>query len=116
MQSQAGAENSAGGLAQANADNVPILVLPGGNPLSMLFVRPNYSAVNSWAHVSRHAEFITSPDQTGNVMRRAMHHLRSAPGGPVVVELPQDVVGEEIPDNALNYSSPRPALSAPSPG
>ncbi len=116
MQSQAGAENSAGGLAQANADNIPILVLPGGNPLNMLFVRPNYSAVNSWANVSRHAEFITSPAETGNVMRRAMHHLRSAAPGPVVVELPQDVVGEEIPDNALNYQSPRPALSMPAAG
>ena len=47
MQSQAGAENSAGGLAQANADNVPILMLPGDNPLNMLFMHPNYSAVNS---------------------------------------------------------------------
>ncbi len=33
MQCQAGAENSVGGLAQANADNVPILVLPAGNKL-----------------------------------------------------------------------------------
>jgi thiamine pyrophosphate-dependent acetolactate synthase large subunit-like protein len=116
MQSQAGAENSAGGMAQANADNIPILVLPGGNPLNQLFIRPNYSAVNSWANVSRHAEFITGPAETGNVMRRAMHHLKSAAPGPVVVELPQDVVSQEIPDAALNYSSPRRALSAPSAG
>jgi len=116
MQSQAGAENSAGGLAQANADNIPILVLPGGNPLSMLFVRPNYSAVSSWANVCRHAEFITSPAETGNVMRRAMHRLRSASPGPVVVELPPEIVGQEIPDGALNYTSPRRVVGAPSPG
>ncbi|MGE0621819.1 MAG: thiamine pyrophosphate-requiring protein [Pseudomonadales bacterium] len=116
MQSQAGAENSAGGLAQANADNIPILVLPGGNPLSMLFVRPNYSAVSSWANVCRHAEFITSPAETGNVMRRAMHRLRSASPGPVVVELPPEVVAQEIPDEALNYTSPRRVVGAPSPG
>ena len=30
VQSQAGAENALGGIAQAYADNVPILVLPGG--------------------------------------------------------------------------------------
>ena len=30
MQSQAGAENAMGGISQAFADNVPILVLPGG--------------------------------------------------------------------------------------
>jgi len=116
MQSQAGAENSAGGLAQANADNIPILVLPGGNPLNMLFVRPNYSAVNSWANVSRHAEFITGPAETGNVMRRAMHHLRSSAPGPVVVELPPDVLSQDIPPHALNYQSPRRVVGAPSPG
>ena len=49
MQSQAGAENSVGGLSQAFADNVPILVLPGGNPLDMLFVRPNFFAARTWA-------------------------------------------------------------------
>ena len=105
MQSQAGAENAMGGLAQANADNIPILVMPGGNPLHQLFVRPNFSAVNSWSTVSRHAEFITSPRETANVMRRAMHHLRSGTPGPVVVELPQDVVGQEI---CLLYTSPSP--------
>ena len=116
MQSQAGAENSAGGLAQANADNIPILVLPGGNPLNMLFVRPNYFAVNSWTNVSRHAEFITGPAETGNVMRRAFHRLRSSAPGPVVVELPQDIVGQDIPDNALNYHSPRKVVGVPSAG
>ena len=116
MQSQAGAENSAGGLAQANADNIPILVLPGGNPLNMLFVRPNYFAVNSWTNVSRHAEFITGPSETGNVMRRAFHRLRSSAPGPVVVELPQDIVGQDIPDNALNYQSPRKVVGVPSAG
>jgi len=113
MQSQAGAENSAGGLAQANADNVPLLVLPGGNPLNMLFVRPNYSAVNAWAHVTRHAEFITSPGETANVMRRAMHRLKSAAPGPVVVELPPEIIGQEVPAQAQNYQSPTPTASVP---
>jgi thiamine pyrophosphate-dependent acetolactate synthase large subunit-like protein len=82
----------------------------------MLFVRPNYSAVNSWANVSRHAEFITGPAETGNVMRRAMHHLRSSAPGPVVVELPPDVLSQEIPPHALNYQSPRRVVGAPAPG
>ena len=40
VQSQAGAENSLGGIAQAYADNVPILVLPGGVNLNQIAVRP----------------------------------------------------------------------------
>ena len=69
MQSQAGAENSVGGLSQAFADNVPILVLPGGNPLDMLFIRPNFVAARTWESVVKKVEFISRPDQTGNVMR-----------------------------------------------
>jgi len=116
MQSQAGAENSVGGLGQAYADNIPILVLPMGNPLDMLFVRPNYSATRSWESVVKRAEFITSPEQTGNVMRRAFHALRSGSPGPVVVEMPQDVCLQPMPDSAQAYVSPKAALTTPSPG
>ena len=38
VQSQAGAENAAGGIAQAYADNIPILVLPGG---CLLYTSPS---------------------------------------------------------------------------
>ena len=45
-----------------------------------------------------------------------MHRLRSSAPGPVVVELPPEVVGQDIPDDALNYQSPRPVRGAPSAG
>ena len=115
MQSQAGAENSGGGLSQAYADNVPILVLPGGNPLDMLFIRPNFFAARTWESVVKKVEFISRPDQTGNVMRRAFHALRSGSTGPVVVEMPIDVCMADIPERARPYTSPMPALSGPSP-
>ena len=114
MQSQAGAENSVGGLAQAHADNSPILVLPGGNPLNMLFVRPNFVASNTWDAVVKSAEIITRPDQTASVMRRAFHALRTGRPAPVVVEMPGDVCGQPIPENASAYSSPKPACYQPS--
>ena len=44
VQSQAGAENAMGGIAQAYADNIPILLMPGGISLSQLGVKPNFSA------------------------------------------------------------------------
>lgn len=116
VQSQAGAENSLGGLAQANADNVPILALPGGNSLDMLFVRPNFFAGKTWEPVLKRVEVITRPDQTGNVMRRAFHALRTGRPGPVLVEMPGDVCAAPIPDNAPTYVSPSPAQYAPSAG
>ena len=116
VQSQAGAENSLGGLAQANADNVPILALPGGNPLDMLFVRPNFFAGRTWEPVLKRAEVIMRPDQTGNVMRRAFHALRTGRPGPVLVEMPGDVCIAPIPENAPGYVSPTPAQYTPSAG
>jgi hypothetical protein len=49
-------------------------------------------------------------------MRRAFHALRSGRPGPVLVEMPGDVCGQPIPDNAPTYASPSPALYAPSAG
>ena len=116
MQSQAGAENSVGGLAQANGDNVPILVLPGGNPISQAFIRPNFVAALAWQPVVKKAEFITKPGETGNVMRRAYSALRNGRPGPVVVEMPIDVCLADIPDNAQAYVSPTAAPTVPSAG
>ena len=77
LQSQAGAENAIGGLAQAYADNVPILVLPGGVNLHQIAVRPNFSAVHNYQGVVKRVEAIYAADQVGNVMRRAFHALRN---------------------------------------
>ncbi len=116
MQSQAGAENSMGGLAQANADNIPVLVLPEGNPLDMVNVRPNFFATRTWETVSKSAEFIASPGQSANVMRRAFHALRNGRPGPVVVEMPSDVCELAIPEDAAPYASPGVSLHQPSDG
>ncbi len=51
-----GSENSMGGLAQAFADNVPILYLPGGVSLAERSVRPNFSPARTYESVSKSAE------------------------------------------------------------
>lgn len=113
MQSQAGAENAMGGLAQANADNIPILVLPEGNPLALVNVKPNFFATKSWETVSKSAEFVGQVEQTGNILRRAFHGLRSGRPGPMVVEMPADVCLEKLDPAAMNYQSPHRPLHQP---
>ena len=113
MQSQAGAENSLGGLAQAGADNVPILVLPEGNPLDRQNVRPNFSAARTWGPVVKRAEVVTRGGQIGAAMRRAFHALRNGRPGPVVVELTSDVCEEPLPEAERDYSSPAAARYEP---
>ena len=114
VQSQAGAENSVGGLTQANADNIPMLVLPGGNPLDRINVRPNFSAMKSWESVVKSVEVVVKPSDIGNNMRRAFNGLRTGRGGPVVVELSMDICGEQVPEEAMNYTSPTAAMHQPS--
>jgi thiamine pyrophosphate-dependent acetolactate synthase large subunit-like protein len=113
VQSQAGAENSLGGIAQAFADNIPILVLPGGVRLDQIAVRPNFSAVHNYGGVARRVEAIYAPEQIGAVMRRAFHALRNGPPGPVVVELTADVCAREVPEDSLDYRPPAPFRQAP---
>jgi acetolactate synthase I/II/III large subunit len=108
-----GAENSMGGLAQAFADNVPILHLPAGPRLDEYAIRPNFSPVRTYQTVSKYGEVITQPNQVAKVMRRAFHHLRNGRPGPVIVEIPADVANQEVSDEAVNYKPPKRARQLP---
>ena len=114
VQSQAGAENAMGGLAQAYADNIPILLMPGGISLSQLGVKPNFSALQNYQGWVKQVETVLSPNEVGNVMRRSFNALRNGPPGPVVVEMTSDVCSLEIPKDSENYCSPRSAKVIPS--
>jgi thiamine pyrophosphate-dependent acetolactate synthase large subunit-like protein len=116
IQAQAGAENAMGGIAQAYADNVPILVLPGGVMLNQLAVKPNFSAVANYRGIVKHVEAIYRPEDIGAAMRRAFNALRNGPAGPVVVELTMDVCAKDIPEDALDYKSPRMSKLQPDSG
>ncbi|MEM7249973.1 MAG: thiamine pyrophosphate-requiring protein [Pseudomonadota bacterium] len=114
IQSQAGAENALGGIAQAYADNIPILVLPGGVGLSEIAVRPNYSATQNYQGVVKRVEAVYTPEQTVPIMRRAFHALRNGSPGPVVVELTGDVCGREVSASVDDYKRPKMMLHEPS--
>ena len=114
IQSQAGAENAIGGIAQAYADNIPILVLPGGVFLNQLSVKPNFSAVQNYQHVTKCVEAIYRPEDVGAATRRAIHALKNGTPGPVVLELTADVCDAEVPEASQNYQSPSVSMSQPS--
>ena len=116
IQSQAGAENAMGGIAQAYADNVPVLVLPGGVFLNQIAVKPNFSAVQHYQHITKRVEAIYRPQDVAPAMRRAIHALKNGPGGPVVVELTADACDAEIPEKNLSYQSPSVVRGQPSNG
>ncbi len=110
-----GAENSMGGIAQAFADNTPILLLPAGPSLGEWSVRPNFAPSRAYSPIVKQAEAILDPAHVGNVMRRAFHALRNGRAGPVVVEAPDDVGSAEVSGDVLaKYHSPDRAIICPS--
>ena len=109
-----GAENSMGGIAQAFADNVPILYLTAGPALGRYAVRPDFSPVRTYQSVSKHGEVIMQPGQVAGALRRAFHALRNGTPGPVIIEVPIDMDDQEVPEGTANYQSPRRSPQRPS--
>ncbi len=80
------------------ASSIPILVVPGGYPRRTAQVGANYYATREMRGITKSAELITTPAEVVNVMRRAFSHLRNGRGGPALVEVPQDLWNEEMPE------------------
>ena len=109
-----GAENSFGGVAQAYSESVPILVIPMGYQRRLMNVYPNFSSSLNYKHITKSCEHITMGKATPEVMRRAFAQLRNGRPGPVLVEVPMDVFGEEVGDS-LDYTPSFSTRSAPDP-
>ena len=98
MQLGPGAENSYGAIAQAYSESVPILVMPGGYPRRLAHVEPNFNPVIAMQHVTKSAEPINVPADIPNIFRRAFSRLRNGSKAPVLVEIPNDIWNEEVPE------------------
>ena len=114
MQHGPGAENAYGGVAQAFADSVPILVVPQGYARKNMFLPYNYNSTLQMRGISKHNEPILNGAETANVMRRAFTQLRNGRPQPVVVEVPHDVFNDEVPE-PLDYTPVYVARSGPDP-
>ena len=115
MQQGPGAENAMGGVAQAFAESVPVLVMPQGYALSQAYVPYNFNSVRSMASYAKHAEPLTSPGEVGPVLRRAFAMLRNGRPQPVVVELPYDVLAMPFEGRSITRRARSPLRSPPRP-
>ncbi|MCY4564448.1 MAG: thiamine pyrophosphate-requiring protein, partial [Gammaproteobacteria bacterium] len=114
MQHGPGSENAFGGVAQAYSESVPILVMPAGYPRRLANYYPNFNSTQNMRQITKWAEPLTMGRALPEVMRRAFFQLRNGRPGPVLVEVPVDVFGEEVPD----WWAPEPSFksrSAPDP-
>ena len=99
-----GATNTVTGIAGCYADNVPVLLLMGqialgnqGKDYQQELPAGIYDGMVKWQATMKRVEQI--PD----IMRRAFTTLRSGSPGPVVLEMPLDVLSSEAPDERLHY-------------
>ena len=113
MQGGPGIENAFPGVAQVYGDNVPVLVLPAG-PLGQSYTSPHFHAVEHFRSITKWAACLDAPGRTLDLMRRAFQNLRTGKPGPVLLELPDNVLVADIGDT-LDYTPARPLRSAPDP-
>jgi len=116
FQRASGSENMFGGVAQVMSDNTPILILPGGNRRTEQGIPYAFDAKDHYRNTTKWVESINLVERLPAMMRRAFSQLRNGRRGPVMVETPMDVAGEEI-DEALveAYVPPRSFRSAAGP-
>jgi len=97
-----GAENAFSGVAQAFADSVPVLVLPGGFWRHQL-APPNFMAVKNYQEITKWVDMVNFADRVPEMMRRAFSYLRMGRPGPIMLEVPLDVLEEEFDDTLFQY-------------
>jgi uncharacterized protein len=115
VQDSAGSENAFSGVAQAYADSVPILVLPGHAGTRRQGVPPHFDSVVNYRAVTKLATRLQAPDHVDGVLRRAFTALRIGRPGPVLLEVPNDVAVGEVPERAAPYRPVAKHRSAPDP-
>ena len=106
MQYGPGAENAFPGVATAYSDSTPMLLLPLGHQRDRAQVFPLFSSARTFASVTKSVETITTGSQVADVMRRAISVMRMGRPGPAMVEIPADVVNEEVPDALIEAYRP----------
>ena len=107
MQHGPGTENSFGGVAQAFGDSVPIVVIPGGYPRKIAGIPPNFNSTQNYRHVTKWAEYVMRAADVPDAMRRAFTQVKNGRPRPVLVEVPVDVMAEDVPDNFDYKPTPR---------
>src|SRR5215471_5986680 len=103
MQHGPGTENAFGGVAQAFGESSPIVVLPGGYPRRLINIPPNFNAFMNFQRVTKWCEQVTVADAVPDAMRRAFTQVRNGRPRPVMVEIPTDVMAEDVPE-PLTYT------------
>jgi len=115
VQAGPGIENAYGGIAQAAADAIPMLILPGGPDQHRLGVPGEYDPLPTYVNITKWASRINFVDRAPEMIRRAFTQLRTGRSGPVLLEVPRDVMQAEVDKATFAYTPARGYRSAGDP-
>jgi acetolactate synthase-1/2/3 large subunit len=72
--------------------------MPAGFPRRQMMVNPNFNSFLNYQHVTKSAEQVVMADAVPDAMRRAFSQVRNGRPRPVLVEFPNDLLRDEVPD------------------
>ena len=113
MQYGPGSENAFPGIATTYSDSVPVLFLPLAHSRDQSQVFPTFRSTRTYASVVKQAEEIVVPHATTSAMRRAFSALKNGRPGPVMVEVPRDIVDLDAGNDVDSYRAMPPTISMP---
>src|ERR1700681_1856352 len=109
-----GIENAFPGIAQAYAENVPLLMISGGMPLAKQYVRPAFRAAAVYEPVTKWSALAHNVQELPDLMRRAYQAMRTGKAGPVLIEVPDEVAEAQF-NGELDYRPVPVQRAAPDP-
>src|ERR1700681_4638963 len=109
-----GIENAFPGIAQAYAENVPLLVVSGGMPLAKQYVRPAFRAADVYRAVTKWSALAHNVQELPDLLRRAYQAMRTGKAGPVLIEVPDEVAEAQF-KGELDYRPVPVQRTAPDP-
>jgi acetolactate synthase I/II/III large subunit len=100
-----GATNTVTGIANAYMDSIPVVVLTGQVPTAFIgndaFQEADITGITR--PCTKHNFLVRNVDDLGRTMKEAFHIARSGRPGPVLVDLPKDVIQGVTDDATLAY-------------
>jgi acetolactate synthase-1/2/3 large subunit len=108
-----GATNTVTGIATAYMDSVPLVVITGQVPRGVIGTDSFQESdiVGITMPVVKHSYLLQSVDDLATTFREAFHIAKTGRPGPVLIDIPSDIAGEEVvfnyPDD-VNIPSYRP--------
>ena len=93
-----GATNTVTGIATANMDSVPLVVITGQVSRSVIGTDSFQESdiVGITMPVVKHSFFVQSTDELARTVREAFHIATTGRPGPVLIDVPSDIAGAEM--------------------